>query len=650
MKTKIISTRVAKSVALDTTQYGRVLTVAASGQVAPSAAGADGIAGRAMVHNDRVTNAGSVLGGPGASTPFARNGGAGGGGINLAGGGRTANHGVIAGGQGGAGYSVGGTGGDGVALGGTGTAENTGTITGGAGGASTGFFGTGGAGGAGIALNGGGDVTNRGIITGGAAGTGAYPTAGGAGITLAGAGTVTNWGTIAGGANFRAVFDGGVGVNLAGGTLLNHGLITGGMAADGVQFQQDGTLRNTGTIMGGTGPDGAGGGIGVVFNAAGSATNAGLIAGAAGSYAMLFRGTATLANAGTLAGGTGGIALSLQTAGTVLNTGMIDGGGGAIGVQLQSGATLTNTGTIAGGGAVGGGGPGGEGVYVFGGSAVVNQGAITGGAGAYGGYGVRLSGAGATLLDTGTIEGGYGGTAGGIGVAIDGTTLTNSGTIAGGLDGGGTRADAVQFGFYGGTLVISPTAVFEGAIQAGNYGSSTIVLAGHQAGTLSGLGTSITGITNIVEDASAHWTLSGSLSGTGALDIGADARLTLDGACSIATIAFGATGHGTLALDQPALVTSVVAGFGGGDTIELSGIAAASFTFHHDTLTLFDANHVVVDTMQFSGHLTAADIDIVADGKNTDIVYAGPGNAIIRGLGHAAIPDMWQHFGPQGSK
>jgi hypothetical protein len=644
MLIRTINTTVTTTVVLDTGHYADVLTVTASGEVAPVADGADAIAAPASAGIDRVTNDGTVLGGLGASAAFSAY--AGGAGIDLAGG-VVRNHGVITGGAGGVGGYYGGNGGAGITLGsaggGPGGVENTGTITGGAGGQGGTNYGGGGNGGAGVALTGGG-VTNRGLITGGAAGTGSYPADGGAGVYLGGSGTITNVGTIEGGANFRAGFYGGVGVNMAGGTLLNNGLIEGGLGADAVRVRQDGALRNTGIIEGGPA-----GGIGVVFEAAGTATNFGRIEGGAGggAYGILFRGAAMLANYGTVTGGSsgvggvsGGIALELETTGTVLNTGSIDGGAGGLagpggfGVYLHSGSILTNLGTIAGGGSLAD--AGGVGITLLRDSMVANRGLITGGAGAYGGDGARLAYASDSLVNTGTIQGGTGANGGGIGVWIDGATVTNAGTIA-----GGTGADAVQFGFYGGTLVVTPRAVFEGAIQGSAYGESTIVLAGHSASTLSGIGTSIVGITNFVEAASARWTLSGSLSGTGALDIGADARLTLDGASSIATISFGAGGYGTLALDKPALVTSVLAGFGIGDKIELAGIQASSFTFRHDTLSLFNACHKGVDTMQFSGRLNAADFVVFTEGRTTDIVYAGAGHAdtdewLHAGLGHAA--------------
>ena len=90
MQTQTISTTVTTSVVLDAGHYGHVLTVAASGQVAPNAAGADGIAGPSTASNDRVTNFGIVLGGLGASAAFSAY--AGGAGIYLAGGGGVSDH------------------------------------------------------------------------------------------------------------------------------------------------------------------------------------------------------------------------------------------------------------------------------------------------------------------------------------------------------------------------------------------------------------------------------------------------------------------------------------------------------------------------------------------------------------------------------
>jgi hypothetical protein len=641
MLTRTISTTVTTSVVLDTGHYANVLTITASGEVAPAAGGADAISAPSSATDDRVTNYGIVLGGLGANEAFAAY--AGGAGVDLAGGG-VRNHGVITGGAGGVGGYFGGYGGAGITLGGAGGVNNTGTITGGAGGNGGSSYGGGGNGGAGVALTDGGSLVNRGDITGGAGGSGSYPSNGGAGVYLAGSGTVSNFGTITGGDNFRAQLYGGVGVSLGGGTLVNKGLIEGGLGADGVQIGQGGSLMNAGTI------EGNGAGLGVAFQSSGTATNFGQIEGGAGGggYGILFRGEATLGNYGTITGGSagadadsGGIALDLETYGTVTNAGTIEGGAGGLAgnggfaVELQYGSTLTNRGMIVGGGSVENAGA--TGIYLLRNSSVTNRGVISGGSGNYGGYGVRLSYGSDSLVNAGTIEGGTGGTAGGVGVFIDGATVTSSGTIAGGIGANGVRAEAVQFGFYGGTLVVDPSAVFEGGIQGSNYYPTTVELAGHSQSTLSGIGTSVVGITNFVEDASARWTLSGSLSGTGAVSIGTDARLTLDGASSIATIAFGAGGDGTLGLETPALVSSVLAGFSIGDKIELAGIQASSFTLSQDTLTLFNAKHAVVDTLQFSGSLSAADIALVTEGRTTDIVYGGSGPS--------TLPEEWLHTG-----
>ena len=161
-----------------------------------------------------VTNFGTVAGFVGgAGVPIyldgGSTGGAGGIGISLAGGGRIANSGVIAGGDGGIGGNAfrvvvldsgkgggGGNGGAGIVLSAFGIIANSGTIAGGQGGAGgTGSTpGASGAAGPGIILNDGGVVTN-----GSSAGSAALIT-GGIGIQALGtaAATVTNFGTIEG--------------------------------------------------------------------------------------------------------------------------------------------------------------------------------------------------------------------------------------------------------------------------------------------------------------------------------------------------------------------------------------------------------------------------------------------------------------------
>lgn len=648
-------------VVLGTGNYGDRLTIGATGLVAPAAAGLDAISAPASTSNASIDNLGTLLGGTGAGAQYSAY--AGGAGIYLAGGGAVKNQGFITGGTGGSSSYYGADGGAGVRLKGQAYLTNSGTITGGTGGSGPGTYDSGGNGGAGVDLVAGGTVINAGSIEGGAAGEGNYPSTGGNGIYLGAAGVILNTGTIAGGSGAGSQYpgEGGAGVVLSGGgTLLNSGLITAGMPrADAVHFSESGFLRNTGTIEGGIGS-----GFGAVFEAAAIVNNAARIEGGAGQAgqgdaspggeggtAVLVRGDAIMANsaalqggaggtAGTLGiGGAGGIGLVLGSTGRIANTGTIAGGASGLGgvfgtggnaIQFQGSDQLTNFGTVAGGagladsGAPADTGLGGAGIYILQNSSVFNHALITGGTSGYGGYGIRSVSTNSTLINSGTIEGGAGDTGGGIGVYLNGGTLVSAGTIAGGMGADGVRADAVKFGQYAATLDIAPNAVFEGDIAGNSQAGDTIELSGHGSGTLSGLGTTVLGITNVFEDTGAHWTLNGSLSGTGTLDIGAGARLTLNGAVSMSRLVFDASGFATLTLDAPSLVTSKIAGFGAGDTINLQGLAAHSFSFHNDILSLFNAGGALIDTLDFAAGPTRADFHLQITQQGTRITYAGP--------------------------
>ena len=114
--------------------------------------------------------------------------------------------------------------------------------------------------------------------------------------------------------------------------------------------------------------------------------------------------------------------------------------------------------------------------------------------------------------------------------------------------------------------------------------------------------------------------------------------MRLDGAVSIAAIAFGGSGHETLKLDFPTQVTSVFSGFGTGDAIDLAKIAATSLTYSAGTLTLFDANHSAVDTLAFTGTYHKADFNLVEQGGGTELQYIG--KAVAAG---AHLPDFLPH-------
>ena len=616
-------------------------------------AGGHGGVGILLGTGAMLANEGVVSGGAGAvfyNSDFQNKGGDGGAGVNLATGAALANAGTVLGGAGGYSYGAGvGNGGAGIQASGSDRLSNSGTIKGGDGGGGGGiaryFYGTltMGVGGTGVSLGDASRLTNTGLIEGGLGGggpLGGIDDQGGVGVELAGAATLVNGGTIAGGVGGDVNYGnyyldgvrGGAGVVIdASGTVTNTGHITGGNA--GYAFYTSGnhggvgvnvgtgTLNNSGSIAGGIGDPGYGGLNGEPgFNAA-------------GGIGVTLAGGKTL-NSGTITGGaglsrnysSGGVGLSL-TSGTVVNTGIIAGGvggngyasnAGGAGVALNGGV-LSNAGTILGGaggsnfGAPRMGGAGGAGAATLGGM-LTNTGLIQGGQG-----GAGLPG---TKPKYGIATGGNGGA----GVYLNGGTLVTAGTIAGGLGGAskaspGVMGDAVQFGTLAGTLVIDPGAVFHGAIVADSAAADTLALAGTASGTLTGFGTSITGFTTITEDAHAHWTLTGSVSGTGVLGIGSGAALTLNGAVSIASIAFAGEGHETLQLAVPGQVTSIFAGFATGDAIDLETIKATSLRYRQGTLTLYDGK-TLVDTLHFAGTLTGTDFGLSADGHGgTNIVY-----------------------------
>ncbi|GAA5266595.1 hypothetical protein ACOSOMT5_P3024 [Acidiphilium sp. MT5] len=406
----------------------------------------------------------------------------------------------------------------------------------------------GGVGGYGVSLNGG-TLDNQGVINGGAGGTapdgyfgsagfrfGAGGGRGGAGGFLDG-GQISNDGTIQGG-NGGGASPGtsGVGSDGSGGTGGQ-----GGSGASGLNLTGAGAWSNDakGVVIGGTG--GAAG-------AGGAPSGAGLIgaggAGGVGGAGVFLEEAGTFSNAGTVRGGTGGSgpAASYASAG--------GGGQGGTGISLYSDSTVRNTGGIAGGmggagqysvGGIGGaGGAGGNGGFISGSSTLINDGVIHGGGGGlgggadnggeggfggYGGSGVLLEGN-AILINTSLITGGNAGTAGasangseggragGVGVYLTGGTLINAGTIEGGYGSGGSN-DAIEFGAIGsgietGTLVFDPGASFIGKVVANASVADVFELASATAyGTLTGLGSQFTNFQRVSVQSGARWDLSG---------------------------------------------------------------------------------------------------------------------------------------------
>jgi hypothetical protein len=198
MSRSTISTTLHSTVTLGTDGYASDLTFTSKGGDTPTLYGADAVV--VDVAGGIVHNAG-VLSGAGNSEN-----GAGGIGIHLAASGTVNNSGTVSGGYGSSGYVFehvghpGSVGGAGIVLAHGGVITNSGDIVGGSGGGPADGAGgyaycNGGNGGAGVVMAGG-TLSNQATIEGG---DGNYGGAGGAGISVSKAGTVVNSGLIEGG-------------------------------------------------------------------------------------------------------------------------------------------------------------------------------------------------------------------------------------------------------------------------------------------------------------------------------------------------------------------------------------------------------------------------------------------------------------------
>jgi hypothetical protein len=604
------------------------------GNNGPGGAGVDLSAGGS------VRNTGSIAGGHGHYSGVSGSGGDGGAGVILTGGTLTNTY-SIAGGEGGYGVQDGGSGGVGVDLTAAGSVINHHSIYGGDG--NEGYNSGDGAGGAGVYLAVDSALTNTDIIGGGSGGSGgahANGASGGVGVAAAPGTVITNTGSIVGGnggysTNF-AGGSGGVGAYLSGGTLTTSGTISGGAegtgvtsgaAGDAVRFgtsvstlvvdpgavfngqvvanaSVDDTLKLSGSQAGGT-PITLGGqftdfstltfvsaAAWTVDAGAGAAPGGGLIIDGfttsdsidvtnltpaqveadfnSGTHTLSTPSDGTLDFAGHFSGdaflfsndGSGGTDITLVVGSGISSilTSTVTVGGTA----HKSPLTISNAGGVAPSitGATGV-------VSSVSNNSVTNEGAIQGGAGALnssgvggmGGFGVNLKAG--TLTNTGSITGGAGGKGsttgghGGAGVELNGGTLITSGSISGGVGGTGTpvggSGDAVQFGTAASTLIVDPGAVFNGQVVGNASVHDVLELSGTQAG-----GTPIT--------------LGTQFTNFSMLQFAPGATGTVD-----ATVA-DLTAH-------PLSVQGSIAGFGLGDTLDITNLVHSGTTYSFDAST-----------------------------------------------------------------
>jgi hypothetical protein len=586
-----------------------------------------------------LTNDGSITGGAGGvginGGPYGVGGGGGGAGLTLSSG-TSINDGHITGGAGGNGAygyfsgGSGGAGGAGVTLS-SGTLTNGGSITGSAGGnggqganfppySIYGIGGAGGAGGAGASLNGG-TLMTSGTISGGAGGAGGIGSNhgsggaggnGGAGVYLNG-GTLTTSGTIsggAGGAGGPGAPNGAAGAAgdavqfgaVASTLIVNPGAVFNGQVAANASVNDVLKLRGTeaaGTpITLGTQFTGfstltfASGASWIVDAGSGATSNSGLTVNAfkasdtidvtnlgptqvaadfnSTTHVLTLPGDGTFDFSGSFSGesfvfasdNSSGTDITVMKGSVISQTVSATVTAGSL--AYPSPLTITSTGKVAPGGAMATGV-----VSSISDNSVTNEGAIQGGAGALnssgvggvGGMGVNLKAG--TLTNTGSISGGAGGNGstkgghGGAGVELNGGTLITSGTISGGVGGAGPpvggSGDAVQFGTAASTLIVDPGAVFNGQVVGNASVHDVLELSGTQTG-----GTAIT--------------LGTQFTNFSMLEFAPGATGTVD-----ATVA-DLTSH-------PLSVQGSIAGFGLGDTLDITNLVHAGTTYSFDAST-----------------------------------------------------------------
>jgi Hint domain len=546
---------------------------------------ADAVAGAGGVGVDltsaALTNSGAITGGSGGVGGAGGAGGAGGYGDT----GPTGFNGGN-GGNGGDG-GRGGSGGAGVILT-SGTLTNTGSITGGSGG-DGGVGGANGAGGSGGSSTDGGANGNAGSS--GIAGIGARGGYGGAGVYLDG-GTLINSGTIVGGA--AGVGRGGA-FNGAAGAAVQFGAAPGTLEVDpGAVFTGDvianfavnDVLELNGTQSGGT-PitlgtqfldfltlDFASGAAFSVDASREALSMLGKIngfsmgdtiditdlapAGATGSFNFVTD-VLTITNGITQTY----LAFDSDFAGEQFN--LTPDAGGGTDLTLSTGVAilgaLTNAELMTGADPI---------VTVDAGGSIAPA--------AAGAVGVDSTIANADLTNLGTITGG----ADGAGVEFSGGTLINAGTISAGSG----NSNAIVFGGAASTLVVDPTAAFDGNVVGD--GSDTLVLGGTTDPTLSGFGTQFSGFSELGFAPGAAWTVDSS---TKAVD--------------------GANFH--------------IDGFTSSDELYLSDFtlqAGATHSFNDGVLTIVDGTagtfHFNFDNANGTNFFVAAD----ASGRGTDITCA----------------------------
>ncbi len=127
--------------------------------------------------------------------------------------------------------------------------------------------------------------------------------------------------------------------------------------------------------------------------------------------------------------------------------------------------------------------------------------------------------------------------------------------------------------------------------------------------------------------------VNGSITGTGAFGIAANAALVLEGsAMAHQTISFGA-GANTLELADPAGVAAHILDFATGDTIDLLGKTATSLAYAAGALTISNGTTLVAK-LAVRGSYASANFKLASDGNGGSVInYATTGAAMSHPVG-----------------
>ena len=487
---------------------------------------------------------------------------------------------------------------------------------------------------------------------------GTFSLTGGTGYTLVYS-NFTNTGAITA-TTAEIAFEGG---GVFGGTITSAGLISfqnnsyslGGLnaaAASSVEFYQS-TLNLTANVsLGGA----------LLANGSGSTIN---LAGDTLSVNMF-----DLAHAGATQ--------SFEQAGTLSTTGagsIVDWYSNGVMVDIGGGGTWVNSGTMADGGLVqlgdnnltNGNASGtlvnqaagvfdltsddasiqqgsytsGPGTQVSSGAVIINAGTLakTGGTLTSHIYGT-LTSTGTLATTTGTLELDRGGTLSGL--IADGSTITLAGgafsfgalTIGGGSAvSNSVTIDASTKITLGDSSSMAATFTNNGlyrldtniGIAAG--GSAGSVFVNTSTGTLAktggtGSGTIAAAVVNsgTILASAGTLDLTGSVTGTGVLDIGAGAILEI-GAKVAATQGIAYTGTtGTLTIDSIAGAKQTISGLTAGDAIDLTGVKATSAVVNGSDQLVISNGSTVVAQLQLAGSYLSDGFTVVSDGNGGSLI------------------------------